>query len=81
MRAAHLVAGHLIIPALEKQEVLEGVLVQDQLSTLREILVREIEILRIERKLDRQIQLHMRRVESFQSISEGGRVERPGFRA
>ncbi len=59
VRLAHLVAGHLIIPALEKQEVLEGVLVQDQLSTLREILVREIEILRIERKLDRQIQLHM----------------------
>ena len=56
---AHLVAGHLIVPAIEKQEILEGVLVQDQLSALREMLVREIEILRIERKLDRQIQLHM----------------------
>ena len=56
---AHIVAGHLIVPAIEKQEILEGVLVQDQLSALREMLVREIEILRIERKLDRQIQLHM----------------------
>ena len=56
---AHLVAGHLIVPAVEKQEILEGVLVQDQLSALREMLVREIEILRIERKLDRQMQLHI----------------------
>ena len=59
VRFTHLVAGHLILPSIEKQEVLEEVLVRDQLSALREMLIREIEILRIERKLDRQIQLQL----------------------
>lgn len=59
VRFAHLVAGHLILPSVEKQEVLEEILVEDQLSALREMLIREIEILRIERKLDRQIQLQL----------------------
>jgi ATP-dependent Lon protease len=59
VRFAHLVAGHLIVPALEKQEVLEATALDAQLDILREILVREIEILRIERKLDRQIQLQL----------------------
>lgn len=58
-RFAHLVAGHLILPSLEKQEVLEAVELQAQLEILRELLVRELEILRIERKLDRQIQLQL----------------------
>lgn len=59
VRFAHLVAGHLIIPALEKQEVLEATELNAQLDILREMLVRELEILRIERKLDRQIQLQL----------------------
>lgn len=59
VRFAHLVAGHLIIPALEKQEVLEATELDEQLDILREMLVRELEILRIERKLDRQIQLQL----------------------
>jgi ATP-dependent Lon protease len=58
-RFAHLIAGHLILPALEKQEVLEATDVKDQLEILRELLVRELEILRIEQKLDRQIQLQL----------------------
>jgi len=59
VRFAHLVAGHLILPSAEKQEVLEAVRLLDQLNALREMLIREIEILRIERKLDRQIQLQL----------------------
>lgn len=59
VRFAHLVAGHLILPSVEKQEVLEAVRLLDQLNALREMLIREIEILRIERKLDRQIQLQL----------------------
>jgi len=58
-RLAHMVAGHLILPTHEKQEILEVAELTDQLEMLREILVRELEILRIERKLDRQIQLHL----------------------
>jgi ATP-dependent Lon protease len=50
-RFAHLVAGHLILPSLEKQEILEATDVQAQLEILRELLVRELEIMRIERKI------------------------------
>jgi ATP-dependent Lon protease len=53
------VAGHLILPSLERQEVLEAESLPSTLEVLRELLVREVEILRIERKLDRQIQMRM----------------------
>lgn len=59
VRFAHLVAGHIILPSLEKQEVLETADLREQLDLLREMLIRELEILRIERKLDRQIQLQL----------------------
>jgi len=59
VRFAHLVSGHLILPSPEKQEVLEATELGAHLEILREILVRELEILRIERKLDRQIQLQL----------------------
>jgi ATP-dependent Lon protease len=59
VRFAHLVAGHLIVPSLEKQEVLEATALESQLEILGEMLLRELEILRIERKLDRQIQLQL----------------------
>jgi len=59
VRMAHLVAGHILVPALEKQEILEASDPASQLEVLREVLVRELEILRIERKLDRQIQLQL----------------------
>lgn len=71
LRFAHLVAGHLILPSLEKQEVLESGSVGEQLEILREILVREIEILRIERKLDRQIQLQLGGKDSPFDLSPG----------
>ena len=59
LRLAHMVAGHLILPSAEKQEILEVSELTEHLGILREILVRELEILRIERKLDRQIQLQL----------------------
>ena len=59
LRFAHLVSGHLILPSSEKQEILEESELGAHLELLREILVRELEILRIERKLDRQIQLQL----------------------
>ena len=59
VRFAHLVAGHLILPSLEKQELLEAIGATDQLKLLRECLTRELEIMRIEAKLDRQIQLQL----------------------
>ncbi|MGE0160971.1 MAG: endopeptidase La [Gemmatimonadales bacterium] len=65
VRLAHLVAGHIILPSTEKQEILEAVEPMSQLEILREILVRELEILRIERKLDRQIQMQLGGKEPF----------------
>jgi ATP-dependent Lon protease len=59
VRFAHLVGGHLILPSIEKQELLEATDLNDQLSLLRELLVRELEVLRIEAKLDRQIQIQL----------------------
>jgi ATP-dependent Lon protease len=71
VRFAHLVSGHLILPSVEKQEVLEATNGTEQLELLRQILVREIEILRIERKLDRQIQLQFGGKDSPFDLSPG----------
>jgi ATP-dependent Lon protease len=65
VRLAHLVSGHLILPSTEKQEILESTELLGHLEILREILVRELEILRIEKKLDRQIQLQLGGKEPF----------------
>jgi ATP-dependent Lon protease len=58
-RLAHLVAGHLILTSSEKQEILETRELTDQLELLCQIMTRELEVLRIEAKLDRQIQLQL----------------------
>jgi len=55
VRMAHLMAGHLLTPVEEKQALLEEGEVRAQLEGLREILARELEILRIEEKLDEEI--------------------------
>ncbi len=59
VRMAHLVAGHLLVPVAEKQALLEAEELTQQLERLREVLLRELEILRIEEKLDLQIQQQM----------------------
>jgi ATP-dependent Lon protease len=59
VRLAHMVSGHLLLSAMEKQELLEAVELGDHLEILRQILVRELEIFRIEEKLDEQIQHQM----------------------
>jgi len=65
VRLAHVVAGHVILPSTEKQEILELTEPAEQLDALREVLVRELEILRIEKKLDRQIQMQLGGREPF----------------
>ncbi|MHB1193373.1 MAG: endopeptidase La [Longimicrobiales bacterium] len=59
VRLAHLVSGHLILPCTEKQELLEALEPAGQLALLKEALQREVELLRIEAKLDRQIQMQL----------------------
>ena len=59
VRLAHLVSGHLILPCADKQELLETLEPAAHLALLKEVLQREVELLRIEAKLDRQIQLQL----------------------
>ena len=59
LRSAHLVSGHLLVLPSEKQELLESPALAPYYALLREILVRELEILRIEEKLDSQIRMQL----------------------
>ena len=59
LRSAHLISGHLLVLPSEKQELLESPAVAAYYGLLREILVRELEILRIEEKLDEQIRMQL----------------------
>ena len=59
LRMAHLMSGHLLVLPNEKQELLEAPAVPAYFGLLKEILVRELEILRIEEKLDAQIRMQM----------------------
>ena len=59
VRLAHMVSGHLLLSSTEKQEILEASPLASVFQILKEILVRELEILRIEEKLDEQIQRQM----------------------
>jgi len=58
-RLAHLISGHLLLSPNEKQELLDAAGLTAQWELLREILARELEILRIEEKLDEQIRTNM----------------------
>ena len=57
VRLTHLIAGHLVIGTAEKQELLEQTDTATRFEILRELLAREVEILRIQEKLDEQIRL------------------------
>jgi ATP-dependent Lon protease len=59
VRLAHLVSGHVLLTPTEKQELLESTTAAGHLALLREVLMRELEILRIEEKLDQQIRLQI----------------------
>jgi len=59
LRSAHLISGHLLVLPSEKQELLESADIVPYFGLLRDILVRELEILRIEEKLDTQIRMQL----------------------
>ncbi len=60
VRMLHLVAGHLALPQTEKQALLEVASIDDALGRLSDILEREIAILRIENRLDHEMQTRRR---------------------
>jgi ATP-dependent Lon protease len=59
VRLAHLMSAHLIAGVAEKQELAESVQAVDHYRRLHALLVRELEILRIEERLDQQIRSQM----------------------
>ena len=59
IRLSHLIAGHLLIGSAEKQELLEMIEIGARFEILLAILVREVEVLQIQQKLDEQINFQM----------------------
>ena len=55
-RLLHLMGGHLLAPSADKQPLLEAQDLSEGLQLVQQLLTRELEILRIEEKLDEQIQ-------------------------
>jgi ATP-dependent Lon protease len=81
VRLLHLVAGHLALSPPEKQELLEVAGAGEALGSLSELLEREIEVLRIEARLDRE--MHERRKSSGEGAPSGDPMGGfpPGFPA
>ncbi len=59
VRLGHLIAGHLIVPAPEKQAFLEAESLEALFTLLGDTLTREIEILQIEDQFDRDMRSHI----------------------
>jgi len=59
VRMAHLMSGHVLSGVAEKQRLLEASDLPDQLEALRELLTREVEILRIDEQLEHRIREQM----------------------
>ncbi|TVP58639.1 MAG: endopeptidase La [Gemmatimonadales bacterium] len=59
VRLVHRIAGHLIVGAAEKQEFLECETLDGAVRALHVLLERELEIMDIERRLDREIRERM----------------------
>ncbi len=70
VRLLHLVAGHLALLPAEKQELLEVERVDDALALLSSLLEREVQVLRIEERLDREMRSRHRGGGS--GLEEGG---------
>jgi ATP-dependent Lon protease len=60
-RLAHLVAGHLVVGAGEKQALLEAGSLDELLRRLLSLLEREVEILRIEARMDQEMRARLER--------------------
>ncbi len=60
-RTLQRIVGHLLVPASDKQEILEAPTLPEAATATLELVERELEILRIEEKLDRQMTQQMDR--------------------
>ncbi len=63
LRLVHRIAGHLLLGADEKQTILEVPTLSDSVEALQRLLDRELEILRIERRLDDDLHEQLERLQ------------------
>ena len=70
VRLAHLIAGHLLVASSEKQEILEAGEIAARYEMLLALLIREVDVLRIQNKLDEQIRLEMETGRSARPLEE-----------
>jgi ATP-dependent Lon protease len=59
VRTLHRIAGHLLVPAVDKQRILEAGTLAEAATVALELVERELEILRIEERLDREMHRQM----------------------
>ena len=59
IRTAHLISGHLLVSSTEKQGLLESDTLDESFDLLLRYLEREVDVLRIEGKLDEQMRMRM----------------------
>ncbi len=78
VRTAHLIAGHLLVASREKQEVLEAEGTAARFEMLLALLMREVDVLRIQEKLDEQIRLQMDLGEAPRPLEEQLDALHPG---
>ena len=72
VQLGHVIAGHLLVGSAERQEVLEADALTRRFDLLREILVREVELLRIQEKVSSRFGLRPGKEEEFLLEEIGG---------
>ncbi len=72
VQLGHVIAGHLLVGSAERQEVLEADALTRRFDLLREILVREVELLRIQEKVSSRFGLRPGKDEEFLLEEIGG---------
>ena len=78
VRTAHLIAGHLLVESSEKQEILEAGETAARFELLLSLLMREVDVLRIQQKLDEQIRMQMEIGEGPRPLEEQLDALHPG---
>jgi ATP-dependent Lon protease len=69
-RLADVIASHLTIKVSDKQQILEAVSLRDRLETLYSILLKELEILELERKINSRVRKQMEKTQKEYYLRE-----------
>lgn len=69
-RLADVIASHLTIKVSDKQQILEAISLRDRLETLYSILLKELEILELERKINSRVRKQMEKTQKEYYLRE-----------